>query len=209
MSLLTALLLFLHAPLSASRGRLSHHRSSLLRDSRGVAALEFALMLPVLLGLSLGAYELSRFMLIHQKVEKTAYTTADVTSQYTSLTTAQMNQIFTAGSQIMQPFAFGANGIIIITSVSQTGNFSANNPPRVAWRTSGGGTLSRNSVIGSVGGPAALPGGLTLNDRDNVIVAEVYYSYTPMLSGTVLSSTDVYKVAVFKPRLGALSTPPS
>lgn len=182
---------------------------SIFRNNQGVAAVEFALTLPVLLMLSLSGYELSRFMLLQQKVEKAAYTTADVTAQSTSLTTAQMTDIFSAGAQIMLPTTFGANGVIIISSVTQTGAPTGTNPPRVAWRNSGGGSLARASKIGNVGGTATLPGGLTLADKDNVIVAEVYYRYSPLLSGAVLQASDVYKYAVFKPRLGALSTPPS
>lgn len=177
----------------------------ILPNQRGAAAAEFAIMFPVLLLLLLGGFEISRFLLIHQKADKVAYTVTDVVAQSTSVTNAQLALVMSAAAQIMQPFTFGANGRVIVSSVYQNGT----NPPVVRWQYAGGGTLSRTSQIGTVNGNATLPGGLTLNDRDNVIIAEVYYSYVPVFSGGLMTARDIYKNAIFKPRLGALTTPPT
>lgn len=179
--------------------------SSLLRSNKGIAAMEFALCAPALILVGLGGYDMARWMLIQQKAEKVAYAVADVVAQGGTVSVAQINQTLTAASQIMQPYAFGANGVVIISSVAKTGN----NAPTVRWRQSGGGTMAASSQIGGVGGNATLPGGLTLADKDNVIVAEVYYKFTPLLTGIMLGSSNLYKTAVFKPRLGALTTPPT
>lgn len=176
------------------------------RNRDGIVATEFALMVPILLLLLLGGFEMTRFMLVHQKAEKVSYTVADVVTQNTSITNAQLAQIITAAAQIMQPYTFGSNGVVIISSVYQSGTV---NPPTVNWQYTGGGTLSRSSQVGSVGGNATLPGGLTLNDKDNIIIAEVYYVYTPVFSGGVVGTQDIYKSTVFKPRLGALTSTPT
>jgi Flp pilus assembly protein TadG len=175
-------------------------------NASGIVATEFALMAPVLLLLFLGGFEVTRFILLQQKTEKVAYTIGDVVTQNTTITNAQLAQIVTAASQIMQPYTFGANGVVIVSSVYQTGTV---NPPTVRWRYTGGGTLARTSTVGNVNGNATLPAGLTLNDKDNVIIAEVYYRYSPMFSGGVVGTQDIYKSTVFKPRLGALTTPPT
>jgi len=48
---------------------------------------------------------------------------------------------------------------------------------------------------------------MTLNDKDNVIVTEVFYNYQPMITTNgVITGTTIYKTAVYKPRLGDLST---
>lgn len=179
--------------------------NGLLDDERGIAMVEFALALPFLLLLFMGGFEVNRYILLHQKVEKTAYTVADVVTQSTSVTQSQLNQIFTAAEEIMQPYAFGGDGIVIVNSVYKGSGVS----PVVRWRYSGGGTLARSSQLGEVGGTASLPEGLTLNDSDNIIIAEVYYRYHPVLEGTAVTEADIYKTAIFKPRLGALITAPN
>lgn len=178
----------------------------LWKTESGIAAIEFALMLPVLLTLFLGGFEMSRYVLIHQKAEKVAYTVTDVTTQFDSVTNAELAQVLTAATQLMLPYTFGADGVVIITSVYQSGTV---NPPVVKWRYTGGGTLARTSQIGSVNGYATLPQNLTLNDKDNVIVAEVYYRFRPVFASRVLATSDIYKTAVYKPRLGVLTTPPT
>lgn len=176
-----------------------------LENSKGVAATEFALLLPVLLALVLGSYELSRFIILNQKLDHVAYTTADVIAQETSITVAQINDTMSAAAEMMDPYGFGADGIVIVSSVYQ----DPVDGPTVLWQVSGGGTYARASAIGDEGEPAVLPEGFTLNDTDNVIVAEVFYNYVPTLTEEYFGSRENYKFAIFKPRFGALTTAPN
>jgi Flp pilus assembly pilin Flp len=177
----------------------------LLKNERGVAATEFALLLPVLLALLLGTYEMSRFIILNQKIERVAYTVSDVVAQQTSITTAQLNDILVAASKIMEPYEFGPNGRVIVTSVYQDVDDGAT----VRWQYEGGGTLDRDSRIGVVDGDAVLPGTLTLNDDDNIIIAEVFYNYVPTFTEDYFGTRENYKYAIFKPRFGALTTAPN
>ncbi|NBX65418.1 MAG: pilus assembly protein [Proteobacteria bacterium] len=172
---------------------------------RGVAAVEFAFMFPILMLFLLGSFELSRYIIVNQKIDHVAYTTADVVGQETSITTAQLNDIMSAATEIMDPFAFGENGIVIVSSVEQ----DPTEGPVVRWQRMGGGTLDKNSRLGEEGDSAALPDGFTLNDNDNVIVAEVFYDYIPSITEEFFSSRENYKIAFFKPRYGSLTTAPN
>lgn len=177
------------------------------KNESGIAVVEFAIIIPFIMALLMGAIEVTRFILITQKVEKVAVTIADVTSQGSTISTAQLDNIIIASQQVMLPYTFDTNGYVIITSVKQTGTFSGTNPPRVNWQYRGGGTWTQASLIGSPGTSATLPNNMTLFDKDNIIITEVFYSYTPLISGNgVISGTSLYKVGVFKPRLGDLST---
>ncbi|MDX2073350.1 MAG: TadE/TadG family type IV pilus assembly protein [Alphaproteobacteria bacterium] len=181
-------------------------RNGLWQCRRGVAATEFAVALPFLLVLMLGGIEISRYVIIHQKLEKVAYTIADVVSQSDTITTAQLNQAVIAAATIMEPYDFSPDGVVFISSVYKSGS----NAPTVRWQYSGGGALSASSQIGAVGAVAAMPNGLVLNPSDNVIISEVFYRYQPFLTGGVFADDeDLYKVTIFKPRLGALTTPPA
>jgi hypothetical protein len=76
---------------------------------------------------------------------------------------------------------------------------------KISWQCHGGGTQARDSRIGEVGDTVSLPGGLTIDADDNVIVAEVYYRYEPVFDMLPIAD-EVYKTAVFRPRLGALTS---
>ncbi len=174
-------------------------------DEKGIAMVEFALCAPFLLILMMGAVEVSRYIIINQKLDKVAFTVSDVVAQSTVLTSGGINQLLVATQDIMEPYNFGADGIVYITSVTK----DPNDYPTVRWRHTGGGGLSgNNSQVGDIGLTANLPAGFTLNDRDNIIIAEVYYRFTPLLTQNVLGEMIIYKMAIYKPRLGTLTAAP-
>lgn len=172
------------------------------RAQSGVAYLEFAITLPFLLALFMGSVDVTRYILIAQKLEKVSTTVSDLVAQYQTMGTTQLNTLILAAGQVMQPYSFGSDGYVIVTSVTKTGT----NPPVVNWQYAGGGTWSRPSLIGTQGSIATLPAGFTLNDKDNVIIAEVFYNYSPLIPNSVISGGQIYKLSVYKPRLGALNT---
>lgn len=75
-------------------------------------------------------------------------------------------------------------------------------------------TLLMPVIFGALGLLSlSLPGGLVLNPNENVVTVEVYYLYSPILSipmlSGIVSDTELYRVVVYKPRLGLLTQPPS
>ena len=191
---------------SLQRG--SAGKPSRLHDGarKGIAAVEFALTLPIWVSLLLGAGDGCYFLMVNEKTDRIAYSVTDIVTQYQTITKANLNDILLAAGQLMKPFSFNTNGIVIVTSVFQP----ATGSPIVEWQYSGGGTLTKNSQIGTTGGAATLPNGLTLNANDNVILSEVYYKFNPLfLSANLFNAGTVYRVAVYKPRLSPLVTPPT
>jgi hypothetical protein len=197
------------APVRTRRRRLIKAHSAMgfaARCRRGVAALEFALTLPIwvvfLAGMTDGAY----CMLINEKTDRIAYTVTNIVTQYQNITIANLNDIVQAAGQLMQPFSFGNNGLVIVTSIYKPTGQS----PVIEWQYVGGGTLTKVSQIGTTGGTPILPNGLTLNDNDNVIISEVYYNFTPMFPGAdPFTSGTVYRVGIYKPRLSPLIKTPT
>lgn len=179
------------------------------RSQGGLAYLEFAIALPFMMALLMGAIEVSRYIIIAQKVEKTCFTLSDVISQGKTIATTDLDNMIYASSQVMLPYTMGANGFVIVSSVKQTGAYSAGNPAKVDWQyvSSGvNGSWTQPSQVGQIGGTATLPSAMTLNDKDNVIVTEIFYSYRPLITTNgVISAATIYKSSVFKPRLGDLS----
>lgn len=176
-----------------------------LRCTSGVAAIELGLTLPVLLTLLLGGIELSRYMLVQQKVEKLAFSVADVLTQYDTLNAATVENILSATNNIVNPYSFEERGVVVVSSVHKD---EADDNQKVRWQCDGGGEAVKDSLVGITNGPAVLPGELILDDKDNIIVAEVYYTFEPIFPGLFLDSIEVYKTAMFRPRLGALTSAP-
>lgn len=181
------------------------------RDTSGVAAIEFALIAPVLLMLFIGCVEVTFKIWSTQKAEKLAVTLADVVAQSQEVKAADLAALVSSIDKIMDPFPFAeSDGVVYITSVylPQPEEDEALGDPIVNWQYKKG-SLSTISKIGTEGSDAVLPEDFELNERDNVIVAEVFYKYEPIAPGLMFDEGVVYRRAFFKPRLGALTDKPS
>jgi hypothetical protein len=174
----------------------------LLRDRRGLVFAEAAISLSVLSLTTLGGVEIGRYVLLTQKLDRVAASAADLASQGQTVSVSDLNNIYSATSEILKPFSLNGTGTVIVSSVSATGT----NPPVVDWQQVGGGTISVGSAIGTAGGNATLPPELAIRPGEEVIVAEVYYNFTPWLAPNVAPATQLYHRAFFRPRQGLLTT---
>jgi len=173
------------------------------RSRRGSVAAETALALPVLLTIFYGAVELGRFILSYQKTALVASQAADLVARIDDpITESDILDIFAAVDDIARPFAIATQGRVIISllvGAPLDGNV-------IVWQRCAG-NLPVGSQLGTAGASeVALPGGIQLAVNDTVVVAEAYFSYTPLLGNTgVTQPTRLYERAVFRPRFGALT----
>ena len=175
--------------------------NNLRKNIRGSAAVELALAFPILLLLCFGGFEVTRYILINQKISKTVSSMSDLVARSPSISAAEITQMFNAVPHLMEPFNEAADLRVIISSVV---NYGAG--PVVTWQQSGGGTKVATSQIGVIDGSAILPDGFTLGVNENTIVAEIYYDYEPVVAPDVVAATTVYKRRFNMPRLGSLET---
>ena len=156
------------------------------RDIRGLAAVEFALIAPVMIIMFYGAVELSSAVDCNSRVSQVSSTVADLVAQSTTVSSSDTSNIFSAGNAIFYPYA-SSNAKIVVSSLvaDSTGKVT------VAWSDAQN-TSPRSSV------PANIPSGL-ISAGGSVIYAEVSYSFTPAISyflGSVTLSNNFYS----KPR---------
>jgi Flp pilus assembly protein TadG len=85
------------------RARLSAFK--LLGDRRGVAAIEFAMIVPIMLVLFFGTVEFSSGVAVDRKVTLIARTLSDLTSQSVSVAASDLSNFFTSGCAVMYPYA--------------------------------------------------------------------------------------------------------
>jgi hypothetical protein len=183
---------------------------NVFKNEQGLACIEFAICVPVLLLMFMGGVELTRFMITIEKVEQTVGTAADITAQTQTspaLTNtqflAQESNILSAVPDIMAPYATGSNTYVIITDITQNANGAVIN-----WQYCGGGSLAgQKSKLGNViAGPATLPAGFAIPAGEEIVIAEIYYNFTPMLVQGFLPAQTLYRTSTFMPRQGALTT---
>jgi Flp pilus assembly protein TadG len=168
------------------------------RDRRGSVLMELAIGLPILVMILLGCFEAARFVLLDQKIARVAASTADLVAQADGITEAQITDLFSAADDTATPFDLAGAGRVIITSVSRPTSADAT----VAWQRISAGTVAATSTIGAAGQTATLPAGLTLQQGENVIIAEVFYNYAPVFIGaTKFTATSLYQVAYNRPRI--------
>lgn len=181
-----------------------------LREERGVAYLEFALCLPFLLLLFGGSIDVTRMVLLHQKVDKAVFTVGDLATQLelqSGLCNTIRNWQNTVVKDMVKPFSWDAGGFQFVMSsvIGARPNGQPNGAVQdlIEWRYNTG----VPSIIGSYSQPytqiATLPPsiqGLAQNER--VIVTEMSYQFRPMLpllSG--LETTQFRKVSYFRSRI--------
>lgn len=153
--------------------------SQFAKDIRALGALEFALMVPVMLILWTGTVELAEFHLASRKVTVAAQSAADLISQEVSVTEAQLEDIVQAVTAIMDPFSIEGLGITFI-------NVEADNNGRVTigWQFDRGVAAAAERGIP----PRAIP---LVGQNDSVIVAAITYqhrgTFNVFTTGTVIT----------------------
>ena len=169
--------------------RLSRKVASLRRDQKGVSAVEFAMMLPLMVTLYLGAVEVSQAVAIHRKVTLTARTVADLASQVTSINNADMTNMLTAASAVVAPFP---SGELKVTVSAVT--IDANGIARVAWSD----TL--NGTARAVNSTVSLPSAVNI-PNSQLIWSEVRYNYLPTVGYVVTGALNLFDQIYMRPRL--------
>lgn len=162
---------------------------SLRRDLAGMAAVEFALLLPLLLGLFIVGMALSDGIACNRKVTTTAKSVADLTARYASVTTADVSTILAASTQILAPYN-ASLATIRVSEVLVTGSTSST----VVWsRASNGTALTANSVV-------AIPSGMAATGS-YLVMGEVSYAYTPLFTYGAAQPMTLYDRVFMSPRM--------
>ena len=137
-------------------------------STRGVAAIEFAAILPVLLLLFLASIDAGRALAIYMKVRSATYTLDAIANQYTTIHDADMQQILGATSVVLSPYPTSP----VVAVISQL-SINAGGSATVSWSD----TL--NGAARAVGSSVTIPAMLA-NPNSFLIFAEVSYNYTPL-----------------------------
>ena len=163
--------------------------SSLAGDQRGISAVEFALLLPLMVTLYLGVVEISQGIGADRKVTMTARTIADLVAQTSSINNNDMTNSLNAATAVMAPFP-DSNLKVTVTSVT----IDANGKATVAWSD------TKNGTARSVGSTVTLPAALNIANS-SLIWSEVEYAYKPTVGYIVSGTLNLKDHLYMRPRL--------
>ncbi|MEX1249574.1 MAG: TadE/TadG family type IV pilus assembly protein [Hyphomonas sp.] len=157
-------------------------------NEKGISAVEFALIAPLMVLIYFGCIELSLLMRVDRRVTTTASSLGDLTARLVTVSDADMNELFDAAAVTMQPYSV-LNASIRITSVVDNGDGQT----RVSW--SDGYQMSayaEDAVITVPEGLVTSPG--------SVIIAEVEFEYESPVGFVLDTSRTLTDTFYLRPR---------
>lgn len=137
-------------------------------DRSGLAALEFALIAPMMVLVLFGSIELTEVMACNRRVENTAASLADVVSRDTVVTDDEVDDLWAAATALLFP----NSATPLKMRVSSVRIISASEA-RVLWSDGHGGMAPRGNNT-----TVSLPAGMMIPGT-SVILSEASYRYTP------------------------------
>jgi Flp pilus assembly protein TadG len=171
------------------------------KDKSGLAAVEFAMILPLMITLFFGVVEISLALACRANVTNVAAVAADLVAQESVMTTSDVTNVFGAANAMLYPYDTSVAKITVSSIVYDTATASLTSG-KVGW------SCAKNATAKSVGDIVTLPAGL-MTANSSVIMAEIIYNYTSpttkFITGTKVMTNTFYT----KPRRVASIAAPS
>jgi len=183
------------------------------RDRRGVSAVEFAFVAPLMIGLYLSCAEISSGLDASRKVTLTASTLVELAGQFTTISTSDLTNILNASTATMSPFGLNASNPFGLASTANPFWFAStaiptatlsclkidkNGNTTVAWS----GTL--NGTAHTAGSAITIPSALAVPST-SLLLGEASYAYTPTVGYTITGTINLSDLMYMRPRITAPS----
>ncbi|MEO8684608.1 MAG: TadE/TadG family type IV pilus assembly protein [Devosia sp.] len=174
--------------------RLLERIGNFRRDVAGVAAVEFALILPMMLLLYVGTVEASALIAMDRRVQTIAGAVGDLVSRSNvNLAACDLKDYFQASAGIMAPYT--SNPVQQIVSLVKV---DTNGVATVEWSQAAGGATARKKPD-----PYPLPQAMkNISLNAYVIVSEASYSYAPITTLIYSQPIQLRRENFYSPRFG-------
>lgn len=168
------------------------------RDSRGIAAIEMAFIMPVLVLLYFGLFDLTAMISLSRKITYSSSVVADlITQNKTTVTATNIDDYFNAAEMVMSPTPIASVRIEVFGFRKVSGTATQQ------W--------SKSSTGGTSCGAAPSTAGMTnlMTDGNDLVVARVCTTYTPyvatFLGENILGATSftLSQDIALRPRMSA------
>jgi Flp pilus assembly protein TadG len=157
-------------------------------DRRGVGAVEFALVVPIVIVVYLAGFEIAEAASVYRKLTDTTVQLANVTAQYSTMSGADVSNVMGASSQIMTPYATGPLSIVLSEVTTD-----ANGAATVTWsQESNGAALKCGSAV-------TMPAGFATANTSYILV-QTTYGYTPTIGAAFVGPIKMADQIFMVPR---------
>jgi Flp pilus assembly protein TadG len=161
----------------------------LRRDRRGIAAVEFALVLPLIVLIYFGSVEVSEAIAIQRLVGLSASTVANITAQYPVISqSSTMTDILRASTAVLTPWPT-SNAVVRVSyiTIDNTGRAT------VGWSQSQGGSPL------ATGTPVTVPTALDV-PNSALVFGETNYVFQPLYDFLNFGTYNLYSSVFMVPR---------
>lgn len=159
-----------------------------LKAKDGLAAVEFAMLAPVMIAFFFGSIELTDALSCKQKVTGMASTAADLVAQETQVSNSDISNVFSAINSIVYPYP--TTGLkIVITSLIDNGSGGG----KVVWSD------AQNASARTVNSTVSVPTGV-ITSGGSVILTEVTYPYVSTVAKYLTGTTNITSTFYARPR---------
>jgi len=193
----------------ANLRRIQNRAAAMRRDDSGIAAIEFAMIVPLLLLMLFGITDVANYFAVDRKTSQVAQMISDLTSRYTAVQDSDVSNFFSIAGAMVTPYDKSK----LKTTIHQVYLDPNSKTAKVVW-SRGTAPLAKNTAY-------SVPAGLVGKDASGnwlanqyLIVGDVAYDYVPTI-GWVLPKAGITATekAFTKPRqmtcvmLGSTCTP--
>jgi len=200
------------------RGLLLRWRS----DARGIAAVEFAFIVPLMAVMFIGAVELSQVITINRRVDQVSSATADLVARWSpasgaasanGITQTEITDVMKSGGYIMAPYSQNPLQITIRSVMSSPTSATST---KLWWSCTFNGTGSALSCS-CANSSLTVPSGL-LGLLDDIVISQATYAYKPLVfdyfmkkggGGTSNGTYTLSETTYLKPRNGNVNFVPT
>lgn len=173
-----------------------------LEEQKAVAAVEFALILPVMLTLYLGSIEGSSLYTVDRRITTISSTIGDLVARADGvISEAEIADYFTAAEGILMPYS--RDGLAQVVSLIEVTNSGAT---EVVWSRTSGGTVRTEGASYPL--PASSQMNQVARDVGYLVVSETSYAYTPVFGAVIQGPVNLYRESFYLPRFGAAIAEP-
>lgn len=171
-----------------------------IKNETGLAVIEFAFLLPMLVTILIGVVEVSNYIFAQNKVERAAGIINNIISRR-DISEDELDNLLVAADPLMMPYDFSSSGSGVI--VTAFGRDPETNSPEILWTR-----RYRNPGAGMT--PLEFSNHITLdpNRDETFIVTQVFFRFRPMMTSFLFdgNSISIEKTSITIPRNGSMKT---
>lgn len=160
-----------------------------VREDAAMAYTEAALLMPLIVTLLMGVYDVGQGITTNQKIISSSQIMGDLIARDRSITMAGLGDIITAGELALQPYDIAPLGYDIVSI-----GFDEDGDPEVLWRVTEN-TDPNDDAVESTKGLG--------EEGDGLMIVTTTYRYTPFFSHFITSDINMKEVAFLHGRKSA------